>query len=161
MAVVAGDSDYSPANGLFNQAVASGTDPEGNNTMDASDDTTPNGNDTGGTNDATPLIIPQVGVSKAVVNVIPAPEQGHSLVTFEITLQNTGTVKLQNLTLTDDIDGQLNNAYVSITSAPAITSSSAAMDPTSLGTFPDAIFNGMSGMLLPGEYITVQFTVDE
>ncbi|MFT4535449.1 MAG: hypothetical protein ACI9P5_002818, partial [Saprospiraceae bacterium] len=158
--VVEVDISDSPALGLVNQAISSGIDPDGLISEDASDDATINGNDSGGTNDPTYLNIPEIRVAKSVYDITPAATTGNSIVTYEITLENTGTVKLEDLTLVDDVNGNLNDAYISIVSNPTISSSSATTDPALAAFFPDDFFNGSSGKLLPGEYVTVQFSVE-
>ena len=67
--------------------------------------------DTGGSDDPTPLLIPDVGLAKQAGDAIPNGDNFD--VTFTLVYTNTGTVSLNNLTLVDDIAAQFGNAFVS------------------------------------------------
>ena len=185
--VVEVDPSESPVDGLTNQATVSGTDPNGNVATDLSDDNTnspdapdadgdnPNAdgnNGTGGTNDPTPLSIGEIGLSKALSNIEPSTTAGNSLLTFTFIIENTGTVALNNLKLNDDFVQRLNDAWVGVTSGPTITSSTADVDPTLVAytggngidgfneNVGDNMFNNISGLIQPGQQITVEVVVE-
>ena len=110
---------------LSNAAVASATDPSqpGIVVSDVSD----NGTDPSGGEDATPINIPDAGVAKQVTNLRQVGAQFE--LTIEIVLENTGTVNLTNLLLADDLAAQFGSHFDSIIGAPAITASTASVNP--------------------------------
>ncbi len=186
--VVEVDASESPSTGLLNQATVSGTDNLGNVITDISDDNTngtvpsdPSGDNdtgdgdtgTGNTNDPTPLAIAEIGVSKSLTNIEGSATSGNSLLTFEFTVENTGTTPLSDIRLSDDMVQQLNNAWVGVVNGPIIISSSASVDPTldmpwdggdGMNTIfdvsADNMFADNTGTLLPGEYLTVEVVVE-
>lgn len=92
-----------------NQAVASGTDPNGTTVTDPSQNGTnpdPDGDgNPGNNNDPTPLSFaenPVLGVAKSVASVVDAGN-GNSTVTYSIRAQNLGDVPLNNLQLTENL----------------------------------------------------------
>ena len=106
---------------------------------------------------------PRVGIAKTVAGpIVPTVNgtSGNFDVPFRLVMQNLGDVNLNNLQIVDDLQAQLGVAYVSITEAPQITNSTAQVDPNVSASFPANMFDGTSGTLVPGEQITVEFTVE-
>ncbi|QEG22775.1 DUF4347 domain-containing protein [Mariniblastus fucicola] len=142
--------------------------------------------DTGGSDDPTPLLLPALSVGKQA-NTVTVPVIGGVEITgafdvqYLVVLENTGTVELTNLQLTDDLTtlAHFGDAYDAtfigtgtmdrsgLVVLPAIVSHTLAdpadqpiLDPAFLGGAGQTdIFDGMSGALLPGEQIVVAFTV--
>ena len=151
----------------------SGSDPNGTN---------PGGDgDTGGSNDPTPLAIPDLRVAKQANTVEEvAGLTGVFDVTYLVVIENTGTIELTDLQITDDVAALSNfgDAYdpsaitgptdrSGLVAAPTIVSNTLA-DASDLPTLNAAfvggatqtdIFDGMSGALQVGEQITVSYTV--
>ena len=133
----------------------SGSDPNGDNS-DA-----PGDNDMGGTDDPTPLLLPDIGLAKSAGDAVPNGENFD--VTFTFVYENTGTVDLANLSLTDDIQAEFGNAFV------AVVPGSLAVNPGTATAAPgaNAAWEGDStldlldgtGQLNIGEYFEVSFTV--
>lgn len=92
-----------------NQAVASGTDPNGQTVTDPSQNGTNSDPDNDGNpannNVPTPVSfnsIPALGVAKEVVSIVPA-DGGNSTVTYRIRARNYGQENLTNLQLTENL----------------------------------------------------------
>lgn len=92
-----------------NQAVASGTDPNGQTVTDPSQNGTnpdpDNDGDPANNNEPTPVSFgenPVLGVAKAVASVVELPD-GDLTVTYSIRVQNYGDVPLSNLQLTENL----------------------------------------------------------
>ncbi|QDT13085.1 DUF4347 domain-containing protein [Planctomycetes bacterium K23_9] len=117
--------------------------------------------DSGGTEDPTPLQIPDIGTGKQIVNVEMNGLQ--ATLTIDLVLENTGTVDLESLTLQDDFADQYGGNFVGITGAPIILSSTATTDPALNADFDGSsdieLFDGASGLLQPGEQIVVRLSV--
>ena len=115
---------------LTNQVTTSGdaVDEDGNpltdssgNPITAEDDSDSGANpndsnaggpgDSGGTNDPTPLYLPNVGLAKVAGDAVANGDNFD--VEFTLVYENNGTVDLANLTLFDDVAAQFGNAYVS------------------------------------------------
>ncbi|MEL6987450.1 MAG: hypothetical protein AAGK97_06430, partial [Bacteroidota bacterium] len=166
------DIDALP-NPAFNQAEATGEDPDGNTVSDLSDDVSDidgdgnNDNETGGTDDPTPLPpFPSINIAKSVNSVVSAPTPDRYFVTYRHIIQNTGNTVLENLILTDDMVTALQGGYVGTTSIVVMSGSPAAqMNPIAAAgtTVMDGTNNaldGMSGILNPGEQFIVDITVE-
>ena len=143
---------------MTNQATGggSGVDENGDELLDASgqaliaSDVSDNGsatNDengeasTDGTfgNDATPIYIADLGIANSIVGE-PEFVDGQFLVTFQLVIENTGTVDLANLSLTEDLASQFGVAYINATN---LTLSGLPGNPQSnIAVNPD--FNGGS-----------------
>ena len=151
----------------------SGSDPNGTN---------PGGDgDTGGSNDPTPLTIPDLRVAKQAHTVEEvAGLNGVFDVTYLVVIENTGTIELTDLQITDDVTALTNfgDAYdpsaitgpsdrSGLVAAPTIVANTLANSadlPTLNSAFvagagQTTIFDGTSGTLQVGEQITVSFTV--
>ncbi|MCM2372640.1 SdrD B-like domain-containing protein [Aporhodopirellula aestuarii] len=117
--------------------------------------------DTGSTDDATPLVLPEIGAAKRLVSSTGAPDGNRDL-TYEIVIRNLGTVPLDNITLTEDLDDRFGPGFISVVSPPAIVASTADQDPNLAAWNGDSlveIFDGASGTLDPGDQVVVRFTV--
>ena len=155
---------------LSNQATIQGADPNAPSIMvfDESDSGSVTGTtnpgqpgDLGTTDDPTPLEIAEIGVAKRVTNV---ELQGlSSLVTIELTVENTGTVSLADLDLFDDLAIQFGDNFQGIAGAPQILTSTANVDPTLNSGYANDVtqnmFDGASGTLDPGQKLTVRLVV--
>lgn len=87
----------------------------------------------------------------------------HEKITFQLTLTNTSPfIQIKNLQLKDDLN-TLCNTNFTFERMPLIISSTATIAPTFNpnydGITDSNIFNGNTGVLLPNESITVQFTI--
>ena len=99
-----------------------------------------------------------ISISKAVAGIT---QNGSNLnVKFRMLIQNTGTIDLNNLQLTDDVATQFGSAYVGyVTGSTSIVASTATTDPVLTDSVPN-MFNGTTGRLDAGQQITVEFTVE-
>jgi len=87
--------------------------------------------------------------------------EGHFDVSFEILVKNMGTTVFDSLQLVDDMVGNFGASYVGLVTAPVITAETGTPTlPNPSATFSPNIFDGVSGDLLPGEAIKVEFTVE-
>ena len=165
---------------LENRAEVTATDPAGNPISDTSDDPTDATNDDGVRSDAsdddgepddpTALIIPSISVEKELIaGPLPSSVTPDNVeATFELTLINDGNDRLANLSLLEDLAAQWGGAFAGIIGTPTITDSTAA-DPPEInpgfdgGTTDSEIFDNSglnTNLLEPGQYVTVQITVD-
>ena len=90
-------------------------------------------------NDPTPIIIADISAAKQVVGTPTLLSNGNFEATYQVVIENTGTVDLANLTLNEDLAAQFGAAYVDaydllLTTPPA--------DPTSSVTLDTANFDG-------------------
>ena len=174
---ISGLSDH-----LVNQAVANGeaVDANGNALLDSAGqaltatDDSDNGSDATAengeaspdgvfANDPTPVLIADLGIAKSVVGQ-PTLVGDNYQVVFEAVIENTGTVDLANLTLTEDVASQFGSVFVNASNLTLISSTT---NPSSSVTLNSA-FNGGSDTLLldasafntlhVGDSFTVQFT---
>ncbi len=145
---------------LTNQADASGVDPDGKTVTDASDAGSDPNN---GENDPTPLRVPEVGVAKQVNNVNEI-STGIYEVTYAVVVENVGTIDLVNLQVTEDMSAEFGSGFGSVVSGVTIVSTDATTTPTLSSPAWDGVtnqnfFDGSSGLLKPGESVTVNFTI--
>ena len=82
----------------------SGTNPQGTNPGESGD--------IGTDADPTPIIIADVGAAKEVVGTPTLLPNGNFEATYQVVIENTGTVDLANLTLAEDLATQFGVAYV-------------------------------------------------
>ena len=125
------------AGGLSNSASATGTTPDGVQISDASSDDDPADGNT--TDDPTVLPISPIPSIEVIKMATDIGTKAGETVTYEITVQNTGSVTLMGVTLTDtltDQDGQTPRN-------PAVTFVSSDGAPASI-----------EGTLVPGETAT-------
>lgn len=126
--------------------------------------------DAGTSDDPTPLVIPEIGVAKRLVSTTSSGVGGNRNLTYEIVIRNIGTVDLTNLTLTEDFEDRFGDAFVRVATGgdPTLTASTATQDPTLNGgwngnqdfTGDAEVFNGTTGLLKPGEEVTVRYVVE-
>lgn len=154
-----------------NQATIQGSDPI--NPLAIVDDISDSGlspsstntnepGDNGTADDPTPLEIPDMAVNKRVTEAV---QMG---LTYELTIEfdvvNTGTVDLVDLNLTDDIADQFGVNFGGVVSGPRIVRSTAATDPTINPNYSsdvtESMFDGASGLIRPGQSITVSMVVE-
>jgi len=162
---------------IENQADGSGMDPSGMPVTDLSDSgTDPNSDnpgepgDTGGSDDATPIEIADIAVAKNVVGTPTALANGNFSVTYQLVVENIGTVNLDNVQLTEDLVAEFGPAFAGVITVPSITDGptlTGSVAPTFTtwngglgGSSGTTIFDGTSGTLVPGDFITVEFTVE-
>ena len=155
-----------PNEQFTNQALVTGENPDGTLATAASDADGEVG-DTGGNIDPTLVYVPAVNLTKALLEDFPVQScqgVGNVNARFELTLENTGNVDVTNVQIVDDLIGQLGSAFIDISfiQYTEITASSATIDPILNNGFNDnvfesTIFDGTSGLLEPGQSITVQF----
>ncbi|MEZ6134168.1 MAG: SdrD B-like domain-containing protein [Pirellulaceae bacterium] len=182
--IVSGDYDAHPGVPGYDGTVAdwsdSGFDPAGNNPGGAGD--------TGGFDDPTPTPIPtpiptqnpaqnptpvpptssallqiaDVGVAKSIVQ---AKQHGLAYaLTIDFVIANTGNVDLVDLELFDDLRTQYGDNFSRVLAAPRIISSNAAVDPVVSNSYAtdtsQSMFDGVTGVLRPGESLTVRMVVE-
>ena len=102
-----------------------GVDPDSENGEDNLDGTVGN--------DPTPIIIADVSAAKQVVETPTLLSNGNFEATYQVVIENTGTVDLANLTLTEDLATQFGGAYVdayglTLTTPPANAASAISLD---------------------------------
>ena len=115
-------------------------------------------------NDPTPIAIADLGVAKSVVGE-PQFVDGNYLVTFAVTVENTGTVDLENLSLTEDLATQFGSLFISTES---VTLTGSTTNPSSNISLSNA-FNGsgdtelldqtINNVLHVGDSFTFEFVV--
>ena len=113
-------------------------------------------------NDPTPLVIADLGIAKSIVGepVLVAP--ANYVVTYQLVVENTGTVDLGSLTLTEDIFSQFGSAFVEagnlrlIDGPSGITLDSVGFD----GNGSPELLLGSDNTLAVGETFTVQYDVE-
>lgn len=118
---------------ISNEALASGTDPDGATVSDASDDATPGQ----GANDPTVETLPGAPglkvVKTAITTGLADPVVEGNQITFVITAENTGNVSLSNVTLSDTFqrrDGTLLSLSPSLSSGDGGTAGLLEVDET-------------------------------
>jgi len=109
-----------------------------------------------------------LNIDKTIVNNIPAASllSGNREITFQIVVENENSsdVQVENLILTDNLGNICDPAKILSISQPVIVSSTATADPninTNFDGMGDTdIFDTTSGILEPGQSITIQYTVE-
>ena len=172
--------------GLNNQATASGfgvnpdgtplTDAQGNlaSTSDDSDNgidpTSENGEDNGdGTfgNDPTPVIIADLAIAKSLAGEPFLNDQGNYIVSFQVAVENTGTVDLASLSLLENLSSQFGSAFINagnlfIVSGTSDPTSNIAVDSTGWngGTNSELLDPSNANILAYGDSFIIQFDVE-
>ncbi|WP_369048987.1 thrombospondin type 3 repeat-containing protein, partial [Tenacibaculum sp. UWU-22] len=165
---------------LQNTAVASGKDPSGSTTEDRTDNgDNPTANAGEGVGTPTPLtppaMTPKLGSAKSAGE--PTLNTDGTLdVVYTIIVKNMGDVDIEKLTLLDDLTSpdQLGSAFtpslasdstggVLVAPVVALTNTSGkSVAPTANTNYSggnDGLLLGTDGLLAPGDYFTVTFTV--
>ncbi len=110
----------------------------------------------------------QLSVDKSIVSDVPAASnlRGNRDITFQITVTNrsSSNVQLENPTLRDNLAAICDASHIIQVGAPVVTASTATatpnINPGFNGISDTHIFDDASGVLQPGESVTVQFTVE-
>ena len=161
----AGGEGINPSTGLPDPALTAiddsdnGTDPLAENGED-------NGDGVFG-NDPTPIIIADVSAAKESVGIPVLLGNGNYEATYQVVIENTGTVDLANLTLGEDLATQFGAAYVN---ASGLTLVTPPADAASTVTLNSTIWNGGSAteivdtaipsLLAVGDSFVFQFNVE-
>jgi len=128
-----------------------------------------NGEDNGdgiAANDPTPILIADLGLAKSVVGTPSLLSNGNYSVTYQLVVENTGTVDLANLSLTEDIASQLGGGFVSggglvITAPPTGAGSTISLNGNFDGSVATELVNTAAPSLLEiGDSFTLQFDVE-
>ena len=175
----------SMSQGLDNQAVATadglnddGTKLRSNDgTIITATDVSDDGTDVSGENgtdnmdgvvgnDPTPIIIADISVVKDIVgNPVPL-DNGNFAVTYQLVIENTGTIDLANLSVADNVAAQFGSVFVSsggltLIAPPVDAGSSIALDAGFDGdAATEMIDQSVDTTLVVGDFFTVQFTVE-
>jgi len=174
------DADGSTG-GMSNQATGSGTglNPDGTQLTDSNgnpytaSDISDSGTDAtgdngeGNTSDPTTIVIADLGIAKSVAGEPTLLFNGNSVVTFEVVVENTGTVDLASLSLLEDLATQFGDAFVStsnltLTTGPSNPLSNIALDTAGFdgATSAELLDQTSSNVLAVGDSFTIQFTVE-
>ncbi|HHM21887.1 MAG TPA: hypothetical protein ENJ20_07665, partial [Bacteroidetes bacterium] len=158
-----------PGAGLFNQATATATTPDGDTVTDLSDNGsdpgTPNGS--GGSDDPSPLDLGPVPALTKAVNDLPVLlPNGHYLVRYDFTIRNNGAGEMCQIDLLDNLASQMGCAFVSTTTAQLISWDNASGNSTQPGF--NTAFNGSTsdnlltgnGCIQPGDGIAFYIEVE-
>ena len=177
------------AQGLSNQASGSGqgVNPDGSPMLDSngdlaiasdvsddgSDPAGENGSDNGDGvfgNDATPIIIADLGIAKTTVGEPVLLFIGNYVVTYQVVVQNTGTVTLTDLSLLEDLTTQFDGAFVSATNLTLASGPTDFASNITANSGGSAGFNGSTNIelldasnantLAVGDSFTLQFEVE-
>jgi hypothetical protein len=103
-----------------------GSDPDSDNPGARGDD------GMGGVDDPTPLILPAIDLTKQIVgSPVPAVSgvNGNFDVTYEFMIENTGTVDLDSIAMTEDFLGNLGGAFIDVVNGPIVTMTTATDNP--------------------------------
>ena len=112
--------------------------------------------------------IEDLRVSKEIIDIDP-PEsgvKGQFNATFELTVLNNGNTWFDSIGLQDQIEMQYGNAFVGVVTGgePKIVASTATetplLDPDFDGRLEYRMLDEKSGLMYPGEYFKVQFTIE-
>ena len=112
------------------------------------------------------LSIPMLNIEKSTteVEVASSGVEGNFDVTFTIKMENTGTTKLNNLKLQDDLVEQLGGTFITIVTAPYVKASSATVNPTINagynGGVIDSILTGIDGCLSVNDSLLLEMTIE-
>ena len=135
-----------------------GTDPNGENGEDNGDGTF--------ANDPTPIIIADIAVAKRVIGSPVQLTNDNFAVTYELVVENIGTVDLSELTLSDDIRAQFGSAFVSagnlsLASGPTQPLSNVVLNSSWDGDgITDILDEGSTSELSIGDSFAIRFVVE-
>ena len=126
-----------------------------------------NDNGDGGLDDPTPIIIADIGAAKQVAGTPIQLANGNYETTYQVVIENTGTVDLANLTITEDIASQFGGAYVNaygltLITPPADASSTVTLDSANFngGTSPGIVDASAASLLAVGDSFVFEFSVE-
>ena len=151
------DSEGNPI--IARDVSDNGTNPNGENESD-------NGDGVFG-NDPTEILIADLGIAKAIVGEPELLFSGNYVVTYQVVVENTGTVDLGNLSLLEDLSTQFGVSFVD---AGNLILTIEPEDPTSDIAVDSANFNGSTNIelmdsssinrLAVGDSFALEFTVE-
>jgi len=170
---------------LQNQAEASGQgiNPDGSPMVDSngdpaiasdlsddgSDPASENGSDNNDGvfgNDATQLLIADLGIAKEIVGEPEILFSGNYVVTYQVVVENTGTVTLADLSLLEDLSTQFGSAFVDASDLSLVTGTSNTNSSVSVNSVFDGELNielldlANANTLVPGDSFILQFSVE-
>ena len=124
--------------------------------------------DTGTDADPTPIIIADTSIAKQVIGQPTILANGNFAVTYQLAVENIGTVNLSNLTLVDDLETQFGTAVfqgvsgLNIFAPPANANSSISLNTANWdGTAAtDILDQAAENHLAIGDSFAIQFTVE-
>ena len=118
-------------------------------------------------NDPTPIIIADVSAAKQVVGTPVLLGNGNFEATYQVVIENTGTVDLANLSLAEDLATQFGAAYVNasgltLTTPPADAASNVALDTANFngGSSTEIVNTVIPSALAVGDSFIFEFTVE-
>ena len=136
-----------------------GVDPTGENGEDNGDGTF--------ANDVTPVFIADLGIAKTIVGEPGLLFNGNYVVTYQVVVQNTGTVDLENLSLVENLTAQFGSAFVdagglNLIGGPDDANSIVAVnfDSWDGSSVTDLVDSNFASRLVVGDSFTVQFDVE-
>ncbi|WP_197455228.1 DUF4347 domain-containing protein [Stieleria neptunia] len=113
--------------------------------------------------------IPMLSLTKQIIGS-PTPStsgvSGNYDVTYQIRIDNNGSTPLDELTLVEDLEELLGDAFVGIVSAPAVVDGNASDAPklnagySGRGTGTSLIDASASGRLDSGQFLVIQLTIE-
>ena len=126
----------------------------------------PNGDNDPEESSATAVLVPNINLTKDYVSIEQAASgiSGNVDITINYVVENTGNVNLSNIDLVDDLNAAFGATFVGIISNTSIIASSANNDPTInagyTGVGNNNMFTGNTGLLAPGQSVTVSITLE-
>ena len=137
----------------------SGSNPLGENGEEATQDGTFG-------NDPTEIVIADLGIAKSIVGEPVLTDIGNFVTTFEVIVENTGTVDLGSLSLVENLVPQFGPAFVDagnllLLVEPSDAASSITLDSAGFnGRTNVELISGQDGRLAVGDSFTVRFDVE-
>ena len=147
---------------LRNQATATGADPDGNQFSDLSDDP----DNLASNSDPTPIYIADLGVAKSVVGVPVEQAAGIFVVTYQVVVENPGTVDLTNLSLIEDVAENFGAPFINasnlvLASGPSDPGSSISLNSGfNGGSNTELIDATATNLLQTGDSFVLEFDVE-
>ena len=117
-------------------------------------------------NDPTPILIADLGIAKSIVGEPVLTEFANFIVTYELTIANSGTVDLGSLSLIEDLATQFDSAFVEAGNLRLIAGPSEAGSSISInsadwnGETITELIDGMDSVLAVGDSFTIQLDVE-
>jgi len=128
------------------------------------------GNQTGDTSEVGFREVSELSAVELTKEIIAATNAASGItgnfdVTYQLVLENTGDLTLDDLRLTEDLATQFGGAFVGISGTPTISAGPGSVvpgvNPNFDGGITDAnIFDGTSGEIEAGEFILVNFVAE-
>ncbi len=118
-------------------------------------------------NDPTEVVIADLGIAKTVVGEPLLTDIGNFVVTYEVVVENTGTVDLGSLSLLEDVASQFGGAFVdarnlTLASSPSDAQSSISVNSTGFNgnSSSELLDTSAANVLRVGDSFTLQFDVE-